>query len=98
MSINPKRKPETDKKKSHKKFVLTSYVIPEEIEHLIMKRWAPELISGRLRKEEIGKISAQSIYKWIFNEKRYLIPYLRRYNKYRVYKKEVAIRQKDKTR
>ena len=54
------------------------------------------MISGKIRKEGIGQISAQSIYKWIFNEKRYLIPYLRRYNKYRVYKKEVAIRQKDK--
>lgn len=74
-------------KEGHKKFVLKSYVIREEVERMIMKRWSPELISGRLKKEGIGEISVESIYKWIFNEKRYLIPYLRRYNKDRVYKK-----------
>ena len=52
-----------------------------------MKSRTPELISGRLKKEGIGEISVESIYKWIFNEKRYLIPYLRRYNKDRIYKK-----------
>ena len=94
MPINPKRKPKTDKKKSHKKFVLKSYVIREEVERLMMNRWSPELISGRLRKEGIGQISAQSIYKWIFKEKRYLIPYLRRYNKDRVYKKRGSYKTK----
>ena len=80
--------------KPNKKFVLKSYVIQEEVERLMMKRWSPELISGRLRKEGIGQISAQSIYKWIFNEKRYLIPYLRRYNKDRVYKKRGSYKTK----
>lgn len=74
-------------KEGHKKFVLKSYVIREEVERMIMKSRSPELISGRLKKEGIGEISVESIYKWIFNEKRYLIPYLRRYNKDRVYKK-----------
>ena len=78
--------------------MLKSYVIQEEVERLIMKRWSLELISGRLRKEEIVEISTKSIYKWIFKGKRYLIQYLRRYNKDRLYKKEVVTRPKDKTR
>ena len=49
-------------------------------------------------KEGIGQISAESIYRWIFNEKRYLIEYLRRYHKDSVYKKEVVIRQKEEKR
>ena len=60
----------------------------------MIKRWTPELISARLRKQEIEKISAKSIYKWIFKEKRYLIPYLRRYNKNRVYKKRGSYKTK----
>ena len=80
-------KTQNRQKESHKKFVLKSYVIPEEVERLMMNRWSQELISARLRKDEIEKISAKSIYKLIFNEKRYLIPYLRIYNKDRVYKK-----------
>ena len=87
-------KAQNRQKERHKKFVLKSYVIREEVERLIMNRWSPELISGRLRKEGIGQISAESIYKWIFNEKRYLIPYLRRYNKDRVYKKRGSYRTK----
>lgn len=87
-------KAQNRQKGSHKKFVLKSYVIREEVERMIMKRWSPELISGRLRKEGIGQISAESIYKWIFNEKRYLVPYLRRYNKDRVYKKRGSYKTK----
>ena len=87
-------KAQNRQKERHKKFVLKSYVIREEVERLIMNRWSPELISGRLRKEGIGQISAESIYKWIFNEKRYLIPYLRRYNKDRVYKKRGSYKAK----
>ena len=87
-------KAQNRQKERHKKFVLKSYVIREEVERLIMNRWSPELISGRLRKEGIGQISAKSIYKWIFNEKRYLIPYLRRYNKDRVYKKRGSYKTK----
>ena len=87
-------KAQNRQKERHKKFVLKSYVIREEVERLIMNRWSPELISGRLRKEGIGQISAESIYKWIFNEKRYLIPYLRRYNKDRVYKKRGSYKTK----
>lgn len=87
-------KAQNRQKERHKKFVLKSYVIREEVERLMMNRWSPELISGRLRKEGIGQISAESIYKWIFNEKRYLIPYLRRYNKDRVYKKRGSYKTK----
>ena len=93
-------KAQNRQKESHKKFVLKSYVIREEVERLIMKSWSPELISGRLKKEGIGEISAESIYKWIFKEKQYLIPYLRRYNKDRVYKKrgsyKIKVREKIK--
>ena len=79
---------------------MKSYVIREEVERLLMKKWSPELISGRLKKEGIGSISAESIYKWIFKEKQYLIPYLRIYSKDRVYKKrgsyKIKVREKIK--
>ena len=58
-------KAQNRQKERHKKFVLKSYVIREEVERLMMKRWSPELISGRIRKEGIGQISAESIYRWI---------------------------------
>ena len=54
-------KAQNRQKERHKKFVLKSYVIQEEVERLMMNRWSPELISGRLRKEGIGQISAKSI-------------------------------------
>ncbi len=92
-SNKAQEKAQNRQKGKHKKFVLKSYVIQEEVERLMMKRWSPELISGRIRKEGIGQISAESIYKWIFKEKRYLIPYLRRYKKI-VYKKRGSYKTK----
>ena len=57
-------KSQNRQKESHKK----SYVIIEEVECLMMNRWLLELISGRIREEGIEKISAKSIYKWVFND------------------------------
>ena len=37
-------KAQNRQKVSHKKFVLKSYVIQEEVERLMMNRWTPELI------------------------------------------------------
>ena len=37
-------KAQNRQKERHKKFVLKSYVIQEEVERLMMNRWSPELI------------------------------------------------------
>ena len=69
-------------KESHKKFVLKSYALREEVGRLIELHWSPEIISGRLKLDKnFPTICPESIYRWIFNERPDLINYLTRYTK-----------------
>jgi len=73
---------EIKQQESHKKTVLKSHALRIEVERLIQLRWSPELIAGRLkRNEEYPTISHESIYRWIFNERPDLINYLTRCSK-----------------
>ncbi len=76
---------ESRAKVSHKKKRLKTYALRNDIEEQIMKRWSPEIISGRLRKLNGGKtvISCESIYQWIYREAPHLIGYLPRAHKKR---------------
>ena len=70
---------------SHKKKRLKTYALRNDIEVQIMKGWSPEIISGRLKKENGGRtvISCESIYQWIYKEAPHLIGYLARAHKKR---------------
>jgi IS30 family transposase len=66
------------KKQLHKRKRLKTYALRLEVEKLLMQGWSPEIIAGRLRKENGGKtlISHEAIYQWIYAEAPYLIGYL----------------------
>lgn len=69
-------------KESHRKFTLKSYTLQKEVEIHIRKYWSPELVAGRLGKNKnLPTITAESIYRWIFNQRPDLIGYLIRYSK-----------------
>ncbi|MCK4935570.1 MAG: IS30 family transposase [Elusimicrobiales bacterium] len=70
---------------SHKKKRLKTYALRNDIEKQLMNKWSPEIISGRLKKQNGGKtvISCESIYQWIYREAPHLIGYLARAHKSR---------------
>lgn len=69
---------------AHKRKRLKSYALQYEVETLLMKGWSPELISGRLKRDEkLPPISHEAIYQWIYREAPHLIPYLVRQHKQR---------------
>jgi len=55
---------------------LTSHALRLEIEHLLMKGWSPEIISGHLKKKGRARISHETIYQWVYGQAPHLIGYL----------------------
>jgi len=75
------KRAETKQQKSHKKTVLKSHALRIEVERLLQLRWSPELIAGRLKRDNaFPTLCPESIYSWIFNERPDLINYLTRYS------------------
>lgn len=66
--------------KSHERPRLKSAALHQAIVELLERRWSPELIAGRLKRDhpELPTISAESIYQWIYGHRRDLIPKLAR--------------------
>lgn len=50
----------------------------QELWRMLEKKWSPELISGRLRRlrPDLPSVCPETIYQWIYTERRDLIPYL----------------------
>lgn len=69
-------------RRSHHRIRLKSAVIRQRVEEGLKKRWSPELIAGRLRREGL-RISHEAIYQWIYREKPYLKYYLVRRHRVR---------------
>jgi len=64
---------------AHKRQRLKSYALRIEVEKLVMNRWSPELIAGRLRQcPQLPTISHEAIYQWIYSDSPHLIDYLTR--------------------
>ncbi len=65
---------------SHKRIRLKSRTVRLEIEQMLMKGWSPELAAGRLKRQhpELPSINHESIYQWIYAERRDLVRYLTR--------------------
>jgi transposase, IS30 family len=63
---------------SHTRLRLKSRTIRHEIEQMLQKGWSPELAAGRLRRQhpELPLINHESIYQWIYAERRDLVRYL----------------------
>ena len=68
------------RRQNHKRMRLKSFVMREEVERLLMKGWSPEIIAGRLKRENKGRgvISHEAIYQWIYKEAPHLIESLAR--------------------
>jgi IS30 family transposase len=75
---------EVRKNQSHKREYLKNKTIQDYTEDQLRNGWTPELIAGRLIIEKPGlKTNYESIYLWIYNERRDLIEYLPRGHKNR---------------
>ncbi|WP_180116305.1 IS30 family transposase [Acinetobacter sp. YH12119] len=60
-------------------------LIWEMIKELLQKKWSPEQISGRLKRDQVFNISHETIYQYIYADKKHggsLYKYLRRKKKY----------------
>lgn len=70
---------------SHAKERLKSNALRFEVEQLLMQRYTPEQIAGRMPiiHPELPAISHEAIYQWIYKEKPHLIGYLTRQHKQR---------------
>jgi IS30 family transposase len=62
----------------HRKERIKNPVIKKYIQEKLNLFWSPELIAGRLKLELDLKISAESIYRYIYDGNRHLTPYLTR--------------------
>jgi IS30 family transposase len=51
----------------NRRFTATQYAV---VVHYLRKRWSPEQISGRLRRDEILRISHETIYRYIWHNKK----------------------------
>lgn len=65
-------------KKSHKNKRLRSFSLQHDIEALLMKKWSPEIIAGRLKRQGKDYACSESIYQWIYREAPHLIGFLPR--------------------
>jgi IS30 family transposase len=70
---------------SHKKGRLKSHALRLEVEQMLMQRFTPEQIAGRIPiiHPELPTISHEAIYQWIYRERPHLIGYLPRQHKQR---------------
>lgn len=57
---------------------LTETTLATAVEERVRRYWSPDQIAGRLRRERPRRtLSAETIYQWIYQERRDLIPFLR---------------------
>jgi len=79
----------------HKCKRLKTYALQYDIERQIMEGWSPEIIAGRLKKENGDKavISHEAIYQWVYSSAPHLVGYLPRAHKER-YPKHYSSRGK----
>lgn len=63
--------------KQHQKKIVKNTFLNKYIEKYLKKQYSPEQISGRIRLKEKIIISHETIYKWIYNERKDLQMYLR---------------------
>ena len=64
---------------------LKNTALRQEIWKLLEKRWSPELIAGRLEsvRPDLPRVCKETIYQWIYGDRRDLIPYLAQAHKKR---------------
>jgi len=79
----------------HKCKRLKTYALQHDIERQVMEGWSPEIIAGRLKKENGDRavISHEAIYQWVYASAPHLIGYLPRAHKER-YPKHYSSRGK----
>ena len=66
------------RKKSHKNKRLKSFSLQHDIEAMLMKKWSPKIIAGRLKRQGKDYACSESIYQWIYREAPHLIGFLPR--------------------
>lgn len=84
---------DTRKKESHKRQRLANTIIQKYVVKKLKEGWTPELIAGKLSLDKKGlKTNYETIYLWIYQDRRDLIQYLPRAHKKR--KKRSSIKNK----
>jgi IS30 family transposase len=69
---------------AHRRTRLKSHALRIEVEKLLMNKWSPEIISGRLKQRpDLPPISPEAIYQWIYADAPHLIGCLTRSHKTR---------------
>jgi IS30 family transposase len=56
-------------------------VLRKKVVSLLVERWSPQLIAGRLRLENVSKVSHDTIYNFIAENRKELGPHLRRFGR-----------------
>lgn len=63
---------------AHKHKRLRSFALQQDIEQMLMNKWSPSIIAGRLKRAGKPYACPESIYQWVYKEAPHLIGYLPR--------------------
>jgi len=63
-------------KNAHRRPRLKTHALRHDIEAMLMNKWSPEIIAGRLKNAGGTYVCAESIYQWIYKDAKHLIGYL----------------------
>lgn len=63
------------RRQNHKRMRLKNRTLRHQVEELLMLGWSPEIIAGRLKREQGGRpiISHEAIYQWVYTQAPHLI-------------------------